>query len=184
MLSEGVTVALGIDEAGLNDDNDMLQEMRLAQKVHREPGVSSPWPTSHDIFHLATANGAKVTFFDDVGTIEPGKRADLVLIDLDRIEDPYLHPGTDIVDALLYRGKGLDVDTVMVDGEVLLRGGEFLKADKAEVRERLRESLARELTDSEVGRVALARELTPLVEQWFAGWPLEEGQSHYTYNLR
>ena len=184
LLSGGVTVALGMDEAGINDDNDILQEMRLAQKIHREPGVSSPYPTSHDIFHMATVNGAKVTFFDNVGTIEPGKRADLVLVNLDRIEDPYLHPDTDIVDALVYRGKGLDVDTVMVEGEILLREGEFLKVDKAEIRAQLRESLSRELTDGEASRIALSRDLLPRVQSWFAGWPLEEGQQHYTYNLR
>ena len=184
LLSGGVTVALGMDEASINDDNDILQEMRLAQKLHREPGVSSPYPTSHDIFNLATVNGAKVAFFDDVGTIEPGKRADLVLVNLDRIEDPYLHPDTDVVDALVYRGKGLDVDTVMVEGEILLRGGEFLKADKAEIRAQIREALSRELTDRESSRIALSRELTPIVQRWFAGWPLEEGRQHYTYNLR
>ena len=184
LLSGGATVALGMDEAGINDDNDILQEMRLAQKIHREPGVSSPYPTSHNIFRMATVNGAKVTFFDDVGTIEPGKRADLVLINLDRIEDPYLHPDTDIVDALVYRGKGLDVDTVMVEGEILLRSGEFLKMDKAEVRAQLRESLSRELTDGEASRIALSRDLLPRVQSWFAAWELEEGRGHYTYNLR
>jgi cytosine/adenosine deaminase-related metal-dependent hydrolase len=177
-------VALGIDEAGINDDNDILQEMRMAQKVHREPGLDSPYPTSHEVLELATANGAKVTFFEDVGTIEPGRRADLVLVNLDRIEDPYLHPDTDIVDALVYRGKGLDVDTVMVDGEVLLRNGEFLRMEKAEVRARLKESLARAQTDREVQRAALSQELLPYVNRWFSAWDLEEGPQHYTYNLR
>ncbi len=183
LLSSGVTVALGIDEAGLNDDNDILQEMRMAQKIHREPGVDAPYPTSHEILELATTNGAKVTFFDEVGTIEPGKRADLVLVNLDRIEDPFLHPDTDIVDALVYRGKGLDVDTVMVDGEVLLRDGEFLRVDKSEVRARLQESLARTLTDRETRRQALSNDLLPYVNRWFAAWDLEEGPQHYTYNL-
>ena len=183
LLENGVTVALGIDEAGLNDDNDSLQEMRMAQKIHREPGVDAPYPTSHEILELATANAAKVTFFDEVGTIEPGKRADLVLINLDRIEDPYLHPDTDIVDALVYRGKGLDVDTVMVDGEVLLRNGEFLRMEKEDVRARLRESLARDLTDRELQRAMLSRDLLPYVNKWFSTWELEEGRQHYTYNL-
>ena len=183
LLENGVTVALGIDEAGLNDDNDILQEMRMAQKIHREPGVDAPYPTSHEILELATANAAKVTFFDEVGTIEPGKRADLVLINLDRIEDPYLHPDTDIVDALVYRGKGLDVDTVMVDGEVLLRNGEFLRMEKEDVRARLRESLARDLTDRELQRAMLSRDLLPYVNKWFSTWELEEGRQHYTYNL-
>lgn len=183
LIGQDVTVALGIDEAGINDDNDILQEMRMAQKVHREPGIDAPYPTSHQVLELATANGAKVTFFDEVGIIEPGRRADLVLVNLDRIEDPYLHPDTDIVDALVYRGKGLDVDTVMVDGEVLLRNGEFLRMDKNEVRARLRESLAQELTEREVRRRDLSRDLLPYVNSWFSAWPLEEGAQHYTYNL-
>ena len=183
LLDRGVNVALGIDEAGINDDNDILQEMRMAQKIHREPGVSSPYPTSHDIFRLATDNAAKVTFFDDVGAIEPGKRADLVLIDMERIEEPYLNPDTDIVDALIYRGKGLDVDTVLVDGEVLLRDKKFLKADKSEVAARLRESLSRELTDREARGARLSAEILPYINRWFAEWELESGSGHYSYNL-
>ena len=184
LLERGVNVALGIDEAGLNDDNDILQEMRVAQKIHREPGISSPHPSSYDVFQLATTNAAKVTFFDDVGTIEAGKRADLVLIDMERIEEPYLHPDTDIIDALIYRGKGLDVDTVMVDGEILLRDGKYLKMDKAEVAERLKESLARELTDREVRAARLSEEILPYINRWFSEWDLESGTSHYSYNLR
>ena len=184
LLERGVNVALGIDEAGINDDNDILQEMRVAQKIHREPGISSPHPSSYDIFRLATTNAAKVTFFDDVGTIEAGKRADLVLVDMERIEEPYLHPDTDIIDALIYRGKGLDVDTVMVDGEIVLRDGKYLKMDKAEVAERLKESLARELTDREVRAARLSEEILPYINRWFAEWDLESGTSHYSYNLR
>ena len=183
LLERGVNVALGIDEAGLNDDNDILQEMRVAQKIHREPGISSPHPTAHDIFRLATTNAAKVTFFDDVGTIEPGKRADLVLIDMERIEEPYLHPDTDIIDALIYRGKGLDVDTVIVDGEVLLQDKKFLKMDKADVTARLKESLARELTDREVNAARLSQDILPYINRWFSDWELESGEGHYSYNL-
>lgn len=184
LLERGVNVALGIDEAGLNDDNDILQEMRMAQKIHREPGLNSPQPSSRDIFQLATANAARVTFFDEVGTIRAGNRADMVLIDMQRIEEPYLHPDTDIIDALIYRGKGLDVDTVMVDGEVLLREGKFLKMDKAEVTARLKESLARELTDREITAARLSQDIMPYINRWFADWELESGPGHYSYNLR
>ncbi|MYE54720.1 MAG: amidohydrolase family protein [Chloroflexi bacterium] len=183
LLEHGVNVALGIDEAGLNDDNDILQEMRVAQKIHREPGITSPHPTSHDIFRLATTNAAKVTFFDDVGTIEPGKRADLVLIDMERIEEPYLHPDTDIIDALIYRGKGLDVDTVIVDGEVLLHDKKFLKMDKADITARLKESLARELTEREINAARLSQDILPYINRWFSESKLESGESHYSYNL-
>lgn len=183
MLERGVTVAIGIDEAGINDDNDILQEMRLAQKLHRVPGVASASPTSHDILHMATAEGAKVTFFDgEIGRLAPGMRADMVLIGLEGITEPYLHPDTDIVDALVYRGRASDVDTVIVNGEVLLRGGELTKLDKAAILGRFKESLAQPMSQREITRGELSRRLLPYVQRFFEGWPLEHGAPHYYYN--
>ncbi len=185
MLDAGVTVALGIDEAGINDDNDLLQEMRLAQKIHREPGVSAAGPSSHTIFDMATRAGAEVTFFgNQVGVLEPGKRADMVLVDLGRIMEPYLDPDTNIVDALVYRGKGTDIHTVIVDGEVLLRDRQLTRVDKREVVAELKESLARPLTPRETRRVELSRALLPHVNRWFANWELELAAPHYRYNSR
>jgi cytosine/adenosine deaminase-related metal-dependent hydrolase len=185
LLEKGVTVAIGIDEAGLNDDNDILQEMRVAQKIHRVPGVAGPAPTSHQILDLTTVNGAKVTFFDEqTGRLEPGKRADMVLVRLDRIEEPYLDPDTNVVDALVYRGKGIDIDTVIVDGEVLLRGRRFEKLDKTEIVGRFKETLARPLSAAERRRGDLSRELLPYVQGWFEGWELDRGTPHYVYNER
>ena len=159
--------------------------MRVAQKIHRVPGVAGPAPTSHQILDLTTANGAKVTFFEEqVGRLEPGKRADMVLIRLDRIEEPYLDPSTNIVDALVYRGKGVDVDTVIVDGQALLRAGRFQNLDKAEIIGRFKESLARPLSAAEKRRGDLSRELLPHVQRWFEGWELDRGAPHYFYNER
>lgn len=184
LMDKNVTVAIGIDEAGINDDNDILQEMRLAQKIHREPGVSAQHPTSHQIFELNTVNGSKVTFFEDqIGTLEPGKRADIVLLNMDRIEEPYLHPGTDVVDSLVFRGKGSDVDTVIVNGEVLLRNKVFERLDKDDVTARFKETLARPLSQREINRGELSQKLMPHIDEWFDGWPLESGNPHYTYNL-
>jgi 5-methylthioadenosine/S-adenosylhomocysteine deaminase len=185
MLEKGVTVAIGIDEAGINDDNDILQEMRLAQKIHRVPGVASASPSSHRILDMTTVNGAKVTFFgNEVGTLEPGKRADMVLVSLERIMEPYLHPDTNIVDALVYRGKGIDVDTVIVDGEVLLRNKKLTRVNKEEVTARLKESLSRPLQPHELRHAELSRELLPYIQRWFQGWTLEKAEPHYSYNER
>ena len=184
MLEKGVTVAIGIDEAGINDDNDILQEMRLAQKLHRVPGVATPSPTSHQILQLATANGAKVTFFgDQVGTLEPGKRADMVLVNLERLVEPYLHPETNMVDALLYRGRGRDVDTVIVDGEVLLRNRLFTRLDKDEIVAQLKESLRGPLKPHEIQRADLGKKTLPHVQRFFEERrALEKGTPHYVYN--
>ncbi len=185
LLERGVNVAIGIDEAGINDDNDVLQEMRLAQKIHREPGVGVASPSSHQILDMATRNGAKVTFFgDETGTLEVGKRADMVLLDLQRITEPYLDPGTDIVDALVYRGRGSDVDTVIVDGEVLLRGGVHTKFDRTEIAAQIRESLDGPLKPFAVERARLNADLKPHVERWFASQQMPAGPTHYRYNAR
>ena len=184
MLEKGVTVGIGLDSAGLNDDNDMLQEMRLVHLLHRVPGVTSPRPTSHQILHLATVNGAKATFFgDQIGTLEPGKRADMALVRLEHIVEPYLAPGTNMVDALIYRGRGSDVDTVMVDGEVLMRNRHFTRLDKADVISRLKESLSVPLTPQEVERAERGKRMLPYVERFFEEQrPLEKGAPHYYYN--
>ena len=183
MLERGVTVAIGIDEAGMNDDNDILQEMRIAQKMHRVPGVTSASPSSHRILDMTTVNGAKVTFFgNEVGTLEVGKRADIVLVDLERIQEPYLDPDTNIVDALVYRGKGIDVRTVIVDGEVVMRDSNITRVKKEEITDRLKESLTRPLTSSEQNRTGLSKELLPHIQRWFEGWELEGGAPHYRYN--
>jgi len=183
MLEKGVTVAIGIDEAGMNDDNDILQEMRIAQKMHRVPGVTSSSPSSHRILDMTTVNGAKVTFFgNEVGTLEVGKRADIVLVDLERIQEPYLDPDTNIVDALVYRGKGIDIRTVIVDGEVVLRDRNITRVKKEEITARLKESLTRPLTSSELNRTGLSKELLPHIQRWFEALELEGGAPHYRYN--
>ena len=183
MVQKGVTVAIGIDEAGINDDNDILQEMRLVAKLHREPGVAAPQPSSSQVLRMATVNGATATLFGArIGTLEVGARADVVLVNLEHIVEPYLDPNTDMVDALLYRGRGLDVDTVIVDGEVLLRGRRFTRVDRDAVVAQLKESLAQELTEEERTRQRIAQELLPYVQRFYEAYPPEQGKPHYLYN--
>ena len=76
------------------------------------------------------------------------------------------------------------MDTVIVDGEVLLKDRKFLKMDKAEVAARLKESLSRELTDMEARAGRLSEELLPYINRWFSEWELESGAGHYSYNIR
>ena len=128
ILAAGIKVAIGSDEAGLNDDKDLFQEMRLVLKLHRVPGIDLQPPTSYQVLEMATVNGAYTSWFGDrIGTLEPGKRADMVLLDLHNIEEPYLDPEVSVVDALVHRGRGIDVDTVLVDDEVVFRDGRQTK---------------------------------------------------------
>ena len=92
-VEEGIPVAIGTDDMGMNDDKDMFQEMRLALKIHRLPTVEFDPITPAQVFKMATENGAVASGFGgQVGTLESGRRADMALVKLARLDRPYLNP--------------------------------------------------------------------------------------------
>ena len=185
LLALGVNVAMGTDSTAINDDDDMLQEMRLVKNLHRQPGLDAPAITSHQALGLATASAAAPTFFHrQIGALEPGRRADLVLLDLAVIEEPYLDPDISPVDALIYRAKTRDVDTVMIDGAVVLQGGKFTGVDEAEITAELREQLSRPLEPGVVETRRMVQRLMPYVQQFYGSWQVGGGIPHYGYNSR
>src|SRR4030081_2917894 len=89
--AKGINTAIGIDEAGINDDRDMLQEMRMVLRAHRVPGMGDDVPTMAQVLRMATVGGAKTTSFgESIGVLAPGKAADMVMIDWQQISYPYL----------------------------------------------------------------------------------------------
>ncbi|MCH7996670.1 MAG: amidohydrolase family protein [Chloroflexi bacterium] len=182
MVARGLDVAIGTDSSSINEDEDLLQEMRLAHKLHRPPGVSSPSLDSHQILKMATVNGARATLFEDIGALEEGKRADAVLIRLGNLVEPYLDPDISIVDALIYRGRATDVDTVIIDGKVMLQGGEFVDIDEAAVMKELSEILKRPPTDKERANQQTVQELMPYVTRFYERWNLGELRPYFAYN--
>ncbi|SVA05916.1 uncharacterized protein METZ01_LOCUS58770 [marine metagenome] len=183
MLSKGVNIALGTDSTALNDDDDLIQEMRLAAKLHRQPRMGMPALTSHQALRLATANAARPTSLrNKIGTLEAGRFADLVLLDLDAMTEPYTDNGIDVVDMLLYRGKASHVDTVMIQGEVVVRNGTFIKMNKAEVLREIKEQFARPVEARALEAKKLARGLTPFVQDFYKDWGNAEITPHYGYN--
>ena len=127
MLRGGVNVALGLDSLALNDDGDMLQEMRLAACLHRPADV----PDTAAVLAMATINGARALGIEDrVGTLAAGKKADLVLLrraPLDAVCEA--SPATDAAQLVL-RARRRDVDSVVIDGRVVLHQGRHLSIDK------------------------------------------------------
>jgi cytosine/adenosine deaminase-related metal-dependent hydrolase len=175
-LSErGIVTALGIDEAGINDDRDIWAELRLALKLHRVPGIGARVPTAPEILRMATEHGALTTQFgSEIGTLEPGKAADLILVDWGSIAQPYLDPAVPIVDALVHRGRPTSVRTVIVAGEVVLRDGQSTRLDKGAIMDELAASLRVPLTPAEQRRREVAPILLPHVARFYDGW-LDEG---------
>jgi 5-methylthioadenosine/S-adenosylhomocysteine deaminase len=126
MLRRGIPVALSTDGSASNDLLDMFEEMRagaLLQKVTAEdPAVIS----AVDMFRMATENGARACRID-AGTLDPGRLADLVLVDLNKA---HLLPVHDIVNSLVYCAKGSDVDTVVIGGQVVMQGRKLVTMDE------------------------------------------------------
>jgi 5-methylthioadenosine/S-adenosylhomocysteine deaminase len=131
---------------------------------------------------MATANGSKATFFDDIGIIKPGNRADIILIDLDHITNPYLDPDTNMVDALLYRGRGLDVNTTIVDGTVIMKDRIFTKVNKDHIWRDLKKCLSKDLTEEELERKEVSRTLLPYVEDYYNKWHFNSDHPSYFFN--
>jgi cytosine/adenosine deaminase-related metal-dependent hydrolase len=170
-MARGIWVALGLDEAGINDDRDMFQEMRLVLRLHRVPGMDDGVPTCAQVFRMATSGGAATTgFADRIGMIAPGRAADLVLIPWRSIAHPYLDPDSTPLDAVVHRARASAVDTVLVAGEVLLRRGRFTRVDKDAVLDELAASLRAPLTEEEESRRRLSRAVFPHVKRFYDGW--------------
>ena len=144
LLEKGVVVGIGMDDKELGDDKDFVEEMRLVSKLHRLSShrLDSKHLLPVDCFKMGTQHGAEVLGFSKlVGTLEKGKQADIVMLDLERMSEPFLYPEHNVIDLLIYRGRALDVDTVLVGGEVLLKNRKLTKIDKHEVIRKLQESI-------------------------------------------
>ena len=167
----GVNVAIGLDEAGINDDRDMLQEMRLVLRAHRTPGMEDDVPTTAQVFGMATQGGARTTGYSNrLGTLEVGTAADLVLLDWEQISYPYLDKAMPLLDAVLARAKTGGVRTVMCAGEVIYQDGRFTRVDQAAALRALHDDLAHALSDDEVQRRQLSKALLPHVQRFYAGY--------------
>lgn len=127
MLAAGVPVGLGVDGSASNDSSDMLGELRSALLLHRVLGGASSI-TAGDVFRMATAGGARILGFDGVGSIVPGKLADVVLWDMEQLG--YAGALHDPVAALLYSGDSHIAHTVIVNGEIVVEEGRLTRVDE------------------------------------------------------
>src|SRR5216683_5252775 len=166
LLGPQMTLGHGVwlNEADINDDRDMLQEMRMVLRAHRVPGMMDDVPTPAQVFRMATSGGAKTTAFGDAtGTLEVGRRADMVLIDWRQVSYPYLDAETPLLDAVVQRAKTSGVRTVICDGEIIYSDGKFTRVDRDAALRALHEDLQKALSDDEVERRRLSKALLPHV---------------------
>ncbi len=134
MLARGVELGLGTDCASCNNSMDLFEEMKIAALLNKIAcGRPTAYPASM-ILHMVTRGAARVLGLEgQVGSLEVGKRADIITLDRRGL---HLHPWNDHYAHLVYSVKGADVRDVFVDGQPLLRAGEFLRDDVHEARRR------------------------------------------------
>lgn len=127
MKEQGLNVSIGTDNGAAN----MIENMRMALVAGRILNHCVTSPSSEEMLKMATIQGARALHRDsEIGSIEAGKLADLVVIDYDRL---HLTPCTNVVGNLVHLGLGNDVDMVIVDGEIVVRDGKVLNIEEKEV---------------------------------------------------
>src|SRR6266851_3829297 len=136
MLASGVNVALGCDGGPSNNDYDMIREMKLAAIIHKAVTNDPLIVPAETVLEMATINGARALGLEhEIGSLEAGKKADLVVIDLNRL---HTAPSMNPVSTLVYAATGGEVDMVVVDGQTVVEQGQLLTMDEDEVMEQAR----------------------------------------------
>jgi len=135
LLEQGISVSLGADGAACNNRLDMFTEMRTAALLQKALHGPEVLPANR-VLRMATADGARALGLDaEVGSLEVGKRADLSVVRLDRLHST---PVKDVVSALVYSAQTEDVDTVLIDGELVMRERKLLTIDERDAIESAR----------------------------------------------
>jgi len=133
MLASGVNVALGCDGGPSNNDYDLVREMKLAAIIHKSVTNDPLIVPAETVLEMATINGARALGLEqEIGSLEVGKKADLVIIDLNRL---HTTPSPNPISSLVYAATGAEVDTVVVDGHIVVEHGQLLTMDENEVME-------------------------------------------------
>ncbi len=159
-LSAGVHVALGSDGAASNDGQNMFDALRLVALIHNQAGTDfNYWVKPSQALAMVTRNGARA-FGLDAGELAPGKMADLLLL---RRDTAAFTPMNDVMSQLAFCENGSSVDTVIVNGEIVVEDGRLKKLDEMEVlrlankaRERLNPAIEREIATAKTMEPALA----------------------------
>ncbi|NPA95781.1 MAG: amidohydrolase [Thermodesulfobacteria bacterium] len=127
LLEAGINVALGTDGAASNNNLDMLGEMDFAAKLPKGVALDPAVVSAEKVLDMATAAGGRAMGNKAIGMLEPGCKADLIVIDLDR---PHLRPCYNPVSQLVYAASNRDVTDVLVDGRFLMTNSELVTIDE------------------------------------------------------
>lgn len=181
MYFAGIPLALGIDSLGFNDEEDMLQEIRLVKLLHAPPGIGQKMIKPETILKWATEGGSKVIGLNNIGTLELSKKADLVMINIDPFDENNLNNTKDFATYVSQILKKSSIDIVMVDGKIVVKGGQYKLRDEDFVKRKAYDSLGmeRSITNSMIN----TNKIQSFVESFYRDYPLE-GSPFYHLNSR
>ncbi|MDH7607017.1 MAG: amidohydrolase [Candidatus Bathyarchaeota archaeon] len=134
LVELGVNVALGTDGAASNNTLDMFETVNVGALLQKLTYLDSRVLSAYEVLRMATLNGAKALGLDtSIGSLEVGKEADIIMVDFSK---PHLKPLHDVCAALVYSARGSDVDTVIVDGKILMENRQVKTLDEQAVIEK------------------------------------------------
>ena len=165
LLDAGVNLALGSDGLSTSDTPRMFSVMQCAGLMHN---ISSPdnayWLEAHEVLHAATLGGAySVLQEDEIGSLEPGKRADMAILDM---RTANFTPLNDVRNHLVYCENGSSVETVIVNGEVMVDDRRLTRVDEEALMDELRELMPTIMADLERLEARNKAFIPPLAEVW------------------
>jgi 5-methylthioadenosine/S-adenosylhomocysteine deaminase len=151
MLRDDLNLGLGTDGAASNNDLNMWEEIDTTAKLHKVSTMDPKVVTAQQAFEMATIRGARALHLErEIGSIERGKRADLVIVDLDDLNQTPLY---NVYSHLVYATKADDVRTVIIEGRVIMRDRRLLTLDEQDIKARakvFREQILRSLAQSNI----------------------------------
>ena len=130
MLDKKINVALGTDGPSSNNTQNMFREMSFLSLIHKGKAENAVDISAQESLKIATVNGAEALGVENTGSIELGMKADLIIINL---ENPQFYPRNNLISALAYSSSGTEVETVIVNGKILMENNEFISIDKEKV---------------------------------------------------
>jgi len=189
LLKAGVNVALGIDDKGINDDEDAIMELRVTSYLSRISGYDlahTPALDAFEILKIGTTSSARVCGFEgELGALKPGMKADAILVDLHEImEDPWISPNLNIAEIFIHRAKGVDVNTAIVGGKVVMEDRKFLNVDIDQLYEEVRKQAEKGLGPQQRQFAKKLQEIKPYYHKWYEGWEKLDFDPFYIVNSR
>ena len=160
----------------------------MLHRLHRVPDydLTTPPLDAYDVLQMGTLNGARaVGFGGQIGALKAGMKADMILVDLDRVlRDPWMIDDLPIAEAFVHRAMGEDVDTAIVGGRVVMEGRRMTTLDVDTLYREIRRA-ARAIGAKQRRYAETLRRLKPYVQSWYNAWLTADAATpYYVLNSR